>query len=88
LCDVKWYMLRMHEHDEERTVIRHANGFSMIKTMVFEKANHRYVFSSQCEQVFYSKVPGKRDFSFVVRYDPRGRPVKYIVYEEDGVEIE
>jgi hypothetical protein len=44
LFDVKWYRLRMHEHDEERTVIQHANGFSMIKTTVFEKENDLYVF--------------------------------------------
>jgi hypothetical protein len=37
LFDVKWYRLRMHEHDEERTIIQHANGFPMIKTTVFEK---------------------------------------------------
>jgi hypothetical protein len=37
LFNVKWYRLRMHEHDEERTVIQHANGFPMIKTTVFEK---------------------------------------------------
>jgi hypothetical protein len=78
----------MHEHDEERTVIQHANGFSMIKTTMFEKTNDRYVFPSQCEQVFYSKVPGKRDWSFVVRYDPRGRPVKYTINEEDDIEEE
>jgi hypothetical protein len=73
----------MHEHDEERTIIQHENGFPMIKMTIFEKTNDRYVFPSQCEQVFYSKVPGKRDWSFVVRYDPRGMPVRYIVYEED-----
>jgi hypothetical protein len=86
LFDVKWYRLRMHEHDEERTVIKHANGFPMIKTTTFEKTNDRYVFPSQCEQFFYSKVPGKRDWSFVVRYDPRGRPVNYTVDEEDDIE--
>jgi hypothetical protein len=78
----------MHQHDEERTVIQHANRFPMIKTPVFEKTNDHYVFPSQCEQVFYSKVPGKRDWSFVVRYDPRGRKINYIVDEEDDVEIE
>jgi hypothetical protein len=88
LFDVKWYRLRMHERDEERTVIQHANGFSMIKTMVFERGHDHYVFPSQCEHVFYSKVPGERDWSFVVRYDPRGRPVKYIVEEEDDIEEE
>jgi hypothetical protein len=49
LFDVKWYRLRMHEHDEKRTIIQHANEFSMIKTKVFEKENDRYVFPSQCE---------------------------------------
>jgi hypothetical protein len=43
----------MHERDEERTVIQHANGFLMIKTTMFERGNNRYVFPSQCEQVFY-----------------------------------
>jgi hypothetical protein len=71
----------MHEHDEEITIIQHSNGFSMIKTHFFEKANDHYVFPSQCEQVFYSKVSGKKDWSFVVRYEPRGMPVKYIVVE-------
>ena len=48
----------MHEHDEERTVIQHANGFPMIKTTMFERGHDRYVFPSQCEHVFYSNVPG------------------------------
>jgi hypothetical protein len=79
----------MHEHDEERTIIQHANGFPIIKTMMFERGHDRsYVFPSQCEQVFYSKVLGERDWSFVVRYDPRGRPIKYIVEEEDDIEEE
>jgi hypothetical protein len=78
----------MHEHDEERTVIQHAIGFPMIKTTFLEKENDRYVFPSQCEQVFYSKVLGKRDWSFVVRYDPRGRPIKYTIDEEDDDEVD
>jgi hypothetical protein len=89
LFDVKWYRLQMHEHDEERTVTQHANKFLMIKTMMFEIGHDRYVFPSQCEQVFYSNVPGERDWSFVVRYDPRGRPVKYThVQQEDDIEEE
>ena len=79
----------MHEHEEERTFIHeHANGFLMIKTMVLEKGEDRYVFPCQCEHVFYSKVPGKRDWSLIVKYDPRGRPVKYIVDEEDDANPE
>jgi hypothetical protein len=61
----------------------------MIKTIVFERGHDRYVFTRQCEQIFYSNVPGERDWSFVVRYDPRGRPVKYThVQEEDDIEEE
>jgi hypothetical protein len=88
LFDVKFYRLQIHEHDEKRTIIQHANRFLMIKTKNFEKSNDCYVFPSQCEQVFYSKVIGKRDWTFVVRYDPTGRPVKYIVDEEDDIEEE
>jgi hypothetical protein len=62
LFDYKWYRLRMHEHDEERTIIKHSNGFPMIKTTFFEKTNDHYVFPTQSEQVFYSKVPVKRDW--------------------------
>jgi hypothetical protein len=87
MFDVKWYRLRMHEHDEERIVIQHANGFPMIKTTMFERGHDRYVFPSQREQVFYSNVPGERDWSFVVRYDLRGRPIKYThLQEEDDIE--
>jgi hypothetical protein len=49
-----------------------------------------YVLPSQCEQLFYSEVPGKASWSYVVRYDPRGRPVKYnhVVEDEDNNEEE
>ena len=44
-------------------------------------------FQANVEQVFYSNVPGERDWSFVVRYDPRGRPIKYThLQEEDDIE--
>jgi hypothetical protein len=77
----------MHERDEERTIIQHANRFTMIKTMVFERGHDCCVFLIQCEQVFYSNVPGERDWSFVVGYDPRGRPIKYThLWEEDDIE--
>jgi hypothetical protein len=61
----------------------------MIKTTVFEIGHDSYVFPSQCEQVFYSNVPGDRDWSFVVRYDPRGRSIKYThLQEEDDIEYQ
>jgi hypothetical protein len=71
---------------EERTVIQHANGFPMIKTTMFERGHDCYVFPSQCEQVFYSNVPGERDWLFFIRYDPRGRLIKYThLHEEDDI---
>jgi hypothetical protein len=61
----------------------------MIKTTVFERGHDHYVFSSQCEHVFYSNVSGERDWSFIVRYDPRGRLVKYThAHEEEDIEEE
>jgi hypothetical protein len=90
LFEVKWYRLRMHERDPERTVIEHDNGFTMVNTRAFEPGTEPYVLPSQCEQVFYSEVPGKAGWSYVVRYDPRGRPVKYnhVAEDEDNNEEE
>ena len=56
----------------------------MVNTRLFEPETNPYVLPSQCEQVFYSEVPGKEGWSFVVRHDPRGRPVKYNL--DDGNE--
>jgi hypothetical protein len=36
LFEAKWYRLWMHEHDSERTVIEHDNGFTMVNTREFE----------------------------------------------------
>jgi hypothetical protein len=56
---------------------------------MFERGHDHYVFPSQCEHVFYSNVPGERDWSFVVRYDPRGRPIKYThLHEEDNIKYQ
>ena len=44
-----------------------------------------YVLPSQCEQVFYLEVSSKVGWSYIIRYDPRGRLVKYNVDEEDNV---
>jgi hypothetical protein len=89
LFDAKWYRLQMHEHDEKINLIQHANGFPMIKTIVFERGHDHYVFPRQCEQVFYSNVLGERDWSFVVRYDLRGRKIKYThLQEEDDIEYQ
>ena len=73
----------MHEHDPERNVIEHDNGFTMVNTRAFEPGTKPYVLPSQCEKVFYSEVPGKAGWSYVVRYDPGGRPVKYNHVAED-----
>jgi hypothetical protein len=90
LFEVKWYRLRMHERDPKRTIIEHDNGFTMVNTRAFEPGTEPYVLPSQCEQVFYSEVPGKAGWSYVVRYDPRGRPIKYnhVAKDEDNNEEE
>ena len=67
----------MNQRDLDKTIIEHDNGFTMVNTRLFEPGIDPYVLLSQCEQVFYSEVPSKVGWSFVVRHDPRGRPVKY-----------
>ena len=49
----------------------------MVNTRLFKQEMEPYVFPSQCEKVFYSEVPSKAGWSFVVGHDPRGRPIKY-----------
>lgn len=81
---VKWYRLRLNQCDPDRTIIEHANGFTMVNTRLLESRTSKpYVLPSQCEQVFYSEVPGRMGWSFVIRHDPRGRQVKYNIVEED-----
>ena len=61
----------------------------MVSTGEFEPSIEPYVLPSQCEQIFYSEVPGKAGWSYVVRYDQRGRLVKYNhVDDEDNHEEE
>jgi hypothetical protein len=86
LFEFKWYRLRIHECDPKRTVIEHDNGFIMVNTREFEPGTEPYVLPSQCEQVFYSEVLGKAGWSYVVRYDPRGRLVKHnhVAKDEDN----
>ena len=78
----------MNEHDPDRTVILLNIGFTMVNTRLFDPRIDCYVLPSQCEQVFYSQVPSRVGWSFVVRYDPRGRTIKYNVVEEDDIEEE
>ena len=62
----------------------------MVNTRLFELGTKLYVLSSQFEHVFYSEVPGKVGWSFVMRHNPRGRSVKYNLEEdnEEGLEEE
>jgi hypothetical protein len=79
----------MNERDHDRTIILHDTGFTMVNTRSFKPGTDHYVLPRQCKQVFYSEVPGKAGWSFVVGYDSRGRPVKYnIVDEENDLEEE
>lgn len=86
----KWYRLPLNKNDLDRTIIEHDNGFPMVNTRLFELVgDETYVISSQCEQVVYSEVPNKLGWSFVVRHDPRGMPIKYnVIEEEDTEEVE
>jgi hypothetical protein len=77
--EVKWYRLQMNEHDQDINIIKHSNGITMINTRTFELGIKTYVLPRQCEKVFYSEVPGKVGWSYVVRYDPRVSPIKYNV---------
>ena len=79
----------MNEHDPERIVIEHANGFTMVNTRALEPSTQPYVIPSQCEQVFYLEVIRKSGWSYIVRYNPRGILTKYnALEEEDNVEEE
>ena len=69
----------MNVCDDDRTLIQHENGFPMVKKSQFEAGKYRYVFPGQCEQVFYLEVPGENEWSFSIRYDPRGSPIEYTV---------
>ena len=86
LFDVKWYKIRMNECDPDRTFTEHDNGFIMVNTRSFELRIDHYFLSSRCEHVFYSEILGMVGWSFVVRYDLRGRPLKYNVVEEYDIE--
>jgi len=80
--EVRWYILLLQGVDI--TIIDHDNGFTMINTTRHELSTHQYVLSSQCEKVFYILVPSGIGWSFSVRYDTRGRPIKYV--HEDIIE--
>ena len=71
----------MNERDTERIVIEHANVFTMVNTRALELGTVPYVLPSQCEQVLYSEVPGKASWSYIVRYDPRERPIKKLIIQ-------
>jgi hypothetical protein len=71
----------MNECDPEITIIDHENGFTMVDTRTLELGTELYVLPRQCEHVFYLDVSGKVRWSYVVRYDPRERTVKYNVEE-------
>ena len=62
----------------------------MVNTRLLEPGKEPYVLPSQWEHIIYYEVPGKVGWSFVVRHDPRGRPIKYNLEEgnEEGLEEE
>ena len=62
----------------------------MVNTRLFEGGMVPMFFQANVKKVFYSEVPGKANWSFVVRHNPRGRPVKYNLEKgnEEGLEEE
>ena len=68
--------------DDEMIVIDHDNGLAMINTHRCETNTYYYILPNQCEHVFFLEVPGREGWSFVVSFNLRGRPVKYIFLEE------
>jgi len=69
---------------DERTIIDHENGISMINTTMYKLDTKPYILPTQCENVFVSRVLGRASWLYVVRFDPRGRPIKYI-FSKEGV---
>lgn len=47
--DVKWFRLWINERGPDRTIIEHANKFTMVDTSNLEPGSERYVFPSQHE---------------------------------------
>ena len=60
----------------------------MVNTRSFELGIDHYILPRQCEYIFYSQVPGRVGWSFLIRYDPKGKIVKYNVEKEDDIEEE
>ena len=73
----------MNECDPKRTVIEHANGFTMVNIRALEPSTDPYVLPSQCEQIFCLDVLGNASWAYIVKYDPRGIPMKYNIVEEE-----
>ena len=84
---VGWYGLLLQ--GDKMMNIDHDSGFTMMNTTMYESNLETCALPSQYEKVFYSEVLGKPSWSYIVRYDPRGRPIKYNpLEEEDNVEEE
>ena len=52
LFEVKWYRLWMHEHDTERTVIEHDNGFTMVNTRDLKRVQSLMFFQVNVSKYF------------------------------------
>ena len=60
---------------------------AVLHRILFHVSQSTYLAINIAKQVFYLEVPGKAGWSYVVRYYPRGRPVKYNhVDDEDNHE--
>ena len=82
----------MNEHDPEKTNIDHSNGFTMVNTRELEPGIDPYVLLIQCEQVFYSEVPGKAEEEENVEEEgdtyQEQLTSPYVSYEESDQEVD
>ena len=69
LFKVKWYKLLLL--GDEKIVSNHTNGFVVINTSRYEPNTELGVLPTQREHVFYTQVPSRVGWSFVVRFNPR-----------------
>ena len=49
---VKWYRLRLNQHDHDKTIIEHDNGFSMVNTRLFEPGMEPMFFQANVNKYF------------------------------------
>ena len=55
----KWYKLRLNQHDPDRTIIEHDNGFTMVNTRLFEPKRRPMFFQDNVNMYFTQRFQVK-----------------------------